>query len=606
MRVLLVAPTHNYKFQYPSFLSNTDFPVGFAYLASALRRAGHDVFGLNPNNMPGYASAHEMLQSKLSGAIKEHQPQVIGVGGLCTDFAFLKDAIQIIRTTVPDVPIVCGGGIINNDAPFAFETLRPDFCVIGEGEEVLVQLTDMLASGRRDYDTIPNLGYWKGTAPQFTRQDFRYGDLDSRPFPDYEPFGINDMLDHYGLAARYLYRYTRTDPRPMTLVTARSCPFRCTFCVHQRGPKYRARSIENIIQEITVMYDRYHFNILIILDELFAVNRRRLREFCAALMERRKALGWDFDWFFQTHASASLQTEDMKMAREAGCYCFSYGLESASPSVLASMNKRTKLPQIVEAIERAHAAKIGFGGNFIFGDSAETTTTVAETMEFLTKHLLDDHIYFDSIQPYPGSQLFDSCLQNKIIRDKLDFYEHIHQQWYNTSAVSDEVWYPWLAKLNGVAWTFPWVRSVNAFSSAEEPEAARNTFAAYTGQKLYEVQARCPHCDGEARYRELLREQDGNPSISEGQKPSGRLFERAARLLSKIATVYCREHKHLLKYFKNKISIILERQRVVSLLDRIKGRGTIAALSFITGCPHCNKRFRINITNPPATLSRSP
>jgi radical SAM superfamily enzyme YgiQ (UPF0313 family) len=347
MRVLLIVPTCRYKHEYPAFVSNSDFPVGIAYLASALRRAGHEVFGLNLNNIPGYASAREMVRDRLSRALNDNQPQLVGVGGLCTDYAFLKDAIKIVRTVVPDVPIVSGGGIVTNDAAFVLKTLRPDFCIIGEAEEILVELVKKLSGGKQDYEQIPNLGYWRQGEPVFTREDFQYPDINSRAFPDYEPFGIHDLLDNYGLAARCLYRYTRPNPRPMTLVTARSCPFKCTFCVHHKGPKYRARSTENVIREIGEMYDRYRFNILAIVDELFAAKKEELRGFCTALIEGQRVHEWDFDWIFQTHASASLEKEDLKMAKDSGCYFIGYGLESASPRVLSSMKKNTRPLQFV-------------------------------------------------------------------------------------------------------------------------------------------------------------------------------------------------------------------------------------------------------------------
>ena len=53
----------------------------------------------------------------------------------------------------------------------------------------------------------------------------------------------------------------------------------------------------------------------------------------------RKTQGLDFDWMFQTHASAGLGYDDLKLAKETECYNFCYGVESASPSVLKSMKK---------------------------------------------------------------------------------------------------------------------------------------------------------------------------------------------------------------------------------------------------------------------------
>ena len=175
MRVLLVIPTHNYKYAYPAFLSNTDFPVGFAYLAAALSSARHEVFGFNPNNITGYSSAKEMVADRLTRVLLDIQPEIIGTGGLCIDYKFLTDIIQIIRKLSPDVPIVCGGGIINNDAEFIFNQLQPDFCITGEGEEVLVDLVNEIANGGHHYEEIDNLGYWRDGVARFTRKNWLSG-----------------------------------------------------------------------------------------------------------------------------------------------------------------------------------------------------------------------------------------------------------------------------------------------------------------------------------------------------------------------------------------------------------------------------------------------
>ncbi len=160
MKVLLIIPTFGYKHGYPSFFSNADFPTGFAYIASAIRNSGHEVVGLNPNNDVSYKSALEMIGDKISRSLSKNNPDLIGLGGLSTDYKFIQDSMQIIREKSPKTPIVCGGGIINCDAEFVFTTLRPDFCIIGEGEETIVNLIDMLESNKQDFAKIANLGYW--------------------------------------------------------------------------------------------------------------------------------------------------------------------------------------------------------------------------------------------------------------------------------------------------------------------------------------------------------------------------------------------------------------------------------------------------------------
>ena len=182
MKILLIIPTFNYAgANFPNFLSVSDFPTGFAYLAASLKEAGHEVVGLNLNNKIGYPSARAMIQDLIPKAIEEYQPGLIGVGGICTDYAFLKGAIGIIRQTAPHVPIVLGGGIVNNDAEFIFRLLCPDFCIVGEGEETIVKL----ANGE-PHESINNLGYWQDGQAVFTAVNYQYRDIDNRPFPDYK------------------------------------------------------------------------------------------------------------------------------------------------------------------------------------------------------------------------------------------------------------------------------------------------------------------------------------------------------------------------------------------------------------------------------------
>ena len=276
MKILLVVPTFHYK-ETPAYLSMSDFPTGLAYIASALKKAGHEVIGLNLNNSKKYPSPVLAMVHGLREALEKEEPDLIGLGGLCIDYAFLKDAIEVIRKCT-EAPIVMGGGIINNDKEFIFNLLKPDFCIWGEAEEAIVKLANAVENNKRP--DIDNVAYWTESGAVFGKTSYDYKDIDEYEFPDYEPFGINEMLDDYSMATRVLYRYSRAYPRPMTINTARHCPFNCSFCIHRGGPKYRARSVKNIMAEIKELYEKYKFNILIIGDELFAVNKKRMTEFC--------------------------------------------------------------------------------------------------------------------------------------------------------------------------------------------------------------------------------------------------------------------------------------------------------------------------------------
>jgi len=344
-------------------------------------------------------------------------------------------------------------------------------------------------------------------------------DLDSLPFPDYEPFDIEDMLDNHSMDTRLLYRYSRPYPRPFVIVASRSCPFNCSFCVHKtREIPYRARSIGNIIAEIRVMWERYKFNILMIDDELFAVNKERLNEFSGAVLRGKEEYGWDFDWMFQTHASAKLDLETLKLAKKAGCYLFSYGLESASPTVLKSMNKKIRIEQVIEAMELAHQAKVAFAANLIFGDIAETVHTWAESLSFWLKYGRDDFIFLANLIPYPGSALFNGVFGDNV--DKKAYYENIDTGIINMTRING-VDFGNLIKLVAElerSWLF-----VNKVLARVEVEDIIGD------ETIYKLWGTCPHCGEESMYRQPMPTKlEGKFSMGTGCTHCGRKIKLEA------------------------------------------------------------------------------
>ncbi|KKM19020.1 hypothetical protein LCGC14_1659820, partial [marine sediment metagenome] len=205
MKVMIVVPTFHYKNKSFTYLSMSDFPTGLAYIASALKEAGHEVIGLNLNNETKYPSPFLRIANEIKKTIDKERPDLIGLGGLCTDYSFIKDALEVVRKCTT-APVVMGGRIVSNDKEFIFNLLKPDFCIWGEGEEAIVKLADALENDKRP--DIDNVGYWTEEGAVYGKTNYNYGNLDDRPFPDYEPFGITEMLDDYSMSTRVLYKYS--------------------------------------------------------------------------------------------------------------------------------------------------------------------------------------------------------------------------------------------------------------------------------------------------------------------------------------------------------------------------------------------------------------
>jgi hypothetical protein len=260
------------------------------------------------------------------------------------------------------------------------------------------------------------------------------------------------------------------------------------------------RSIDNAIDEIVYFFEKYHFNILIIYDELFSVRRDRILDFCSKILDVKELRGMDFDWMCALRVS-QVDSELLSTMKEAGCVRIGYGLESASPRVLKSMKKGTTVDQLRSAIETTKKIGVGVQGNFIMGDPLETEETLKETKLFYDKHCTDLMVVFTYVTPYPGSELFQYCLKNHLIDDLGQYYETIGGPEFriNMTSMADDVFFG-LAKqmlqINPEEFRESTVTSCERDSVAmcdkDAPFHLRRT--------CYRVVATCPHCAQSSEY----------------------------------------------------------------------------------------------------------
>jgi anaerobic magnesium-protoporphyrin IX monomethyl ester cyclase len=196
MRVLLVLSKPGYPDPAPQ---PELFPQGIAYVAGALRAAGHEIFGCNISYTLTRQSGPQLLYRSLAHAIAQYQPQAIALGGLSADYPFLADALRMCRTLAPDVPLILGGGIVTADMRFIVADLRPDFAISGECEGPIVELLASLESGR-DLKEIKGLAFWKDEAPVFNppQQEIKSKLMPAYARPVYDVLGIEAFFQACG------------------------------------------------------------------------------------------------------------------------------------------------------------------------------------------------------------------------------------------------------------------------------------------------------------------------------------------------------------------------------------------------------------------------
>ena len=453
MKILLVAPPY-------ALLDGHHFPLGLAHVSAVLKQHGFAV-----------ACHNNALEDDWQGAFRRvlaaERPDVLGVGGLTQSYPYIKWMLQTAKEALPGVVTVLGGGVLGSE-PDVFAALAADIGVLGEGEAASPELMRTLEQGG-DLGQVAGILYRdaEGRIVRTAPRPFIEG-LDSIPFPDYEGFNF---------AACYAQLGTHD------MVSSRGCPFHCTFCFSALGRgKYRAHSIDYVIREIRHLVDAYGVRMVGLMDEVFALRKDRIIEFC----EKVKPLG--ILWYAQLRAGV-VDGELLARMRDAGCRTVFYGPESMCPDVLRSMNKKLKPEEIARALELTYQSRIDSFGNFIFGDPAETTQTAWETLGWWMAHR-QYFVNLGKIDCWPGTKIYHDAVQRGLIRDKISFIEQ-GCPLTNLTRMPEEEWLDMLKRVwvlhEGLLWPG------RLLQARLGPDGSAS------------VRCLCPHCGAEIEFGRLER-----------------------------------------------------------------------------------------------------
>jgi len=426
MKILLIAYDNN---SYIHF-----FPLGLAYIASVLRKEGHDVTVYN-QDVNHYSEEH------LSSFISKNDFDVVGLGFVAGYYQYKKiSKISKAITKIKDHPFYIMGGQGPSPEPeFFLKKMKADAVTIGEGEATIVNLVRALEKGS-SLSKIKGIAYRKNNSVQINERQPLIKDIDTIPFPSWDLFPI----DYYSL---FRYEHMTNSDRTMPIVTSRGCPFKCNFC-YRMDEGIRLRKPECIVEEMSMLKEKYNITHIDFIDELLMVSKKRTKEVCRAIIDS----GLDMIWRCSGRLNFA-EPEVLKLMKKAGCVFINYGIECMDDSILKVMHKNLTVKQIKSGITATLKEEISPGFNIIFGNIGENAQTLQKGVDFLVKN--DDHTQLRTIRPvtpYPGSELYYYAIEKGLMKDVEDFYENKHlnsdMMAVNFTELSDKDYYKNLYKAN--------------------------------------------------------------------------------------------------------------------------------------------------------------
>lgn len=385
------------------------FPIGIGYVVAVLKKNGFAVDVLNLNHFTG--TSIELVNESLSRA----RYKIVATGGNSIIYHELKTIIQTAVSHSSRPFTVLGGPVITTEAQLVFEDIMPDYGVLDQGENTMLELAGKILNGKINEVAGTIYRDIKGnTAIASAREQI--SDLDQIPFPDFDSLGYSTWLDN--IYSNFGYFTNLIDyPRIYPIIGNRGCPFQCTFCFHYE--RYCERSLDNIFEELNERVIRYRINIICLNDDCFSLKQERVMEFCRRIKILRDKIDWELQWTCQMTVK-NITSELLGIMKSSGCNSISFGFESYSPVVLKSMKKPINPIEIDQARELTLKNRIILQANFIFGDVAETTETAAETLRYWIDKC-NGQFFLTMIQVYPGSAIYNYCKHHDIINDPLLF-----------------------------------------------------------------------------------------------------------------------------------------------------------------------------------------
>jgi radical SAM superfamily enzyme YgiQ (UPF0313 family) len=266
------------------------------------------------------------------------------------------------------VPVVMGG--IHATIRLAEASERVDAVVVGESENIWGQVLEDARQG-----TLNQV--YTGTRLEM----------------DKVPLARHDLLP--------------TGYRFGSIQTTRGCPLNCSFCSVPafNGRRYRCRPIENVVQELKLIREKY---VLIVDDNLIGIRKdhiARAKDLFQAMIQAN--LGKK--WVAQVTINMADDEELLRLATKAGCIGVFIGFESPTEEGLVEVHKKfnnQKGRDFKAYVRRIQRHGISVVGSFIMGLDVDEQGIGRQIADTANRYGVDV-ITVLFLTPLPGTRLWE-------------------------------------------------------------------------------------------------------------------------------------------------------------------------------------------------------
>ena len=373
------------------FYDQVVIPFGLISLASYVDNDNYEIKGIEMNSPPEKTlKRYLQIDNELLKEITSFLPDIVAMSTYASNMYNVLYWTKVIKGKLPNCFIIIGG---NHASYIAKECIRKcpelDVVVRFEGEIPFQMICEEIEKKFYDFSKIPNITYRENGEIKENPQTALIKDLNSLPL------------------LKRIYFDDKTKKKEnvyhVDVVSARGCPFNCTFCNcnHYWDKIYRVRLIDSVITELKDLQEKYpNLKSVRFRDESITINKIR----CKKLIEAIKLSGINLE--FQAHSRLEgLDEEVIQLLSKAGFKLLFIGMESGSQNVLKRLHKGIDITRAVEIISLLRKYGIKFRISFMSQTPNETFRDILKTIKLIKRLKLKINEYYigTGVAIYPGT-----------------------------------------------------------------------------------------------------------------------------------------------------------------------------------------------------------
>lgn len=367
-------------------------------------------------NSAQYLPENTLSLCSFTQYLLEHRPALVGFTAYETNLAVTRAMISAVRDALPDAVVLVGGPNATFTPEETLRILRPDGCVRGAAEAVIVPIVQRIL-GRVGAKSPPQI---LGDVDNLVLRapdgavHTRCSNLSSFPAQHFPTLDAIPSPFQRGLVSTADIGY----------LTSRGCNQNCIYCSFAAisDRKVVFNSVERVLDDLQALEmvatrTKRRNRAIQIFDDAFTLVPGRARLICEGIIQRGITLPLSCETRGDRVDAGLLQ-----LMRRAGFISIAFGLESAVPRVLRTIGKvrpsdSTKDPELAaeriyldrfrSAVQSARDAGLDVNVSIMGGLPGETPQDFGETLKFVESLRLKLYSH-NILRIFPGTPLYET------------------------------------------------------------------------------------------------------------------------------------------------------------------------------------------------------